>query len=376
MIMMGRIFVIASLLLLFSAFGASAQTTQPSATNEEPTTRHVVTVPPGFARVEVTGVVAFCEPADEAWVRQVLANLDPVTRPSTMPAELYDLVEAHRPEILRQLPEMLALDSDAKVRVMFDEKLVPVISRMRRLDPPIRYLVTTRPRLKELLRDGTWSDPRFYYNRAADDVTFDLSIPLSVERELDETILPALYKPEDPPDDKARKLREVVRETQASVLAAISRRCQFIVQMSFIEFIADEVFQPLNLKPDQAWIGLGVAGALGARYASLITGTPKEQIIAEMTYEHPRHPVKDRTIDLLDPTDPQDLRRNIVPLYIDAMRRKSTRVIDHWIDTDGTTPITQTIQAMRQQMPPDGEGLVNLIRKTTGTDLAPSLKAN
>src|SRR5687768_7556787 len=79
------------------AIGATAhgQATAPTtATTQRP--RYVMTIPPGFHKVEVGYRVALCEPADDAWVKKVLNDAPPTTMPTTMPADVIDRLNERR----------------------------------------------------------------------------------------------------------------------------------------------------------------------------------------------------------------------------------------------------------------------------------------
>lgn len=337
-----------------------------------PTTRRALVVPQGFERISESGRDAICMPADEPWVRQALQEAAPATRPSTLPIDLLERAKANRAEIARQIQQDLGFDDASVIDAMFDDKLLPMLRQFDELNPPIIYMPTTRDKLRELLRNG-WEDPRFYYNRAADDVQFRMAVNLTIDRAVDDTLLPAIYAPSDPIEQRKRVLIDSVQQSEAEIADAKSGRSQFLTQMAFVQLVNDQAMKPLNLSPEQAWFGLGVSGFLAAKYAAPILGVPRAQLLEAMTFEHPRNPVKAATIDLMHPTPATELRERYVALYLDAMRRKSIGVVAGWVGQAGEDAIARTLAAMRQAPPADAGALVELIRQTTGADLSPQL---
>jgi hypothetical protein len=130
---------------------------------------------------------------------------------------------------------------------------------------------------------------------------------------------------------------------------------------------------PLGLKADQAWLALGVTGFLAARYSAPIIGVQQDELIAAMTADRRRNTIRAATIDLLHPTPASNLREQYVPLYLDAMRRKSTLVVQDWVAQAGDDAIPKTLAALRQTKPADGPALLKLIQQTTGVDLSQNL---
>jgi len=349
---------------------ASAQTNPSTA----PAARHELTVPPGFVRLSISDREIICLPEDEAWVRQAVGVIQPATRPSTMPADLIQRAESARPEIERQIAADLGITDLAMIQALFDEKLMPMLRQFESLDPPLFYLATTRERLRDLVRDG-WKDPRFHYNRVANDVTFNMSINFNIDGPVDDTVFPVLYTADETDEQKAAKLIDTIQVAEKDITDLISNRSQFLTQMAFVQFINDLVMNPLELPTDEAWIGLGISGYLSARYSSPILDTPVETLLEAMTFEHPRNPVKVATVDLLHPTPASELRERIVPIYLDAMRRKSTSVVAQWVAEAGEEAIPKTLAAIRANKPADGAALVKLIQETTGVDLTAALSA-
>jgi len=167
-----------------------------------------------------------------------------------------------------------------------------------------------------------------------------------------------------------------VRRNELSVADAVSRQVQVATQIAMIEFIHQQAIAPLKLKADQEWFGLGVEQVLGCRYMADLTGGSYEQYVDRMQRDDPRNRIRAATIDLLHPTEEQSMRPQWVPLYRDAYRVKSARVMHDLIAKAGTGAVPMVLSAIRASPPADGPGLVRVIQMTTGVDLTVATKPN
>jgi hypothetical protein len=350
--------------LLAAAVSAHAQ---PPTTTTAPA-RHVVTVPPGFQTIIVRGQTLMVEPADAAWVRQATADLKPLTMPSTMPADLLSHFDANRAKLAAQMSGDLAIADPKTVEQFFDEKLRPMLARFAQLHPPLLYLVTTQPRLKQLMQNG-WSDPRVYYNRAADKVEISGVLSLSIVGEADDVLLPVIYEPSDSQEKKMQQLSDEMRISQSSLTQTIADRSIALTQVAFVGFIARQTIEPLKLKPDQEWLGVGLVGVYSAKYSSPLTGTDTAGLMQSMASDDPRNPLRSETIDLLHPTPRDQMRPVAVFAYDDAFRRKSTRVLEKWLKSASEADVPKLLVALRQNPPSDGAALLKQIQQISGVDL-------
>ena len=353
--------------------GATAPVaTAPAATARA---RHQITVPPGFQKVTVGFRTALCEPADEAWVKRVLGTVDPPQQPTTMPADLIDRVAQKRALLKARVAADLALGADtAALDQFFDQRLLPELAALRDLAPPMFYLVCSRERLRDLVKSGAWSDPRFYYNRAADDVAYNSDMRLSADGGIDDMAMPAIYPHDAPPDVRERTLSNTVRRGEAAVIDAVSKRAMIVTQLAMIDFIGQNAVQPLKLKLDQMWFGMGIEAVLSSRYAAELTGMRADDVLDRMTRDDPRNPVRAATVDLLRPADASSMRPEWVPAYNDAFRVKATRVVRQLLNQSGETGVSMALVAFRATPPPDGPALLKMIKVSTGVDLADAVK--
>jgi hypothetical protein len=358
--------MIRSLLILLGIATAASAQTQPTTTTAP--ARHVVVVPPGFETIIVRGQTLLIEPADEAWVRAALADLRPTSLPSTMPADLLSRFDANRKTIAAQMVTDLAIDDPKTIDQFFDDKLRPTLKRFAELRLPLFYLVTTQQRLKQLIQNG-WSDPRVYYNRAADNVEISGLLSLTIQGEADDILLPVLYEPGDSPLKKEELLADQVRTSQATLIKSVADRAMALGQIAFLDFIAEQAVEPLRDKPDQQWLGVGLMGILSAKYSSQITGLNGALMVHYMILGDPRNPIRPETIDLLHPLPRDQMRPGAVYAYDDAFRRKAARAVETWIEQAGEANVPKLLVALRKNPPADGIALLKLMQQIGGVDL-------
>jgi hypothetical protein len=336
--------------------------------------RYVLLMPPGFKAVVVGSHTAVVEPADEPWVRKSLETLKPTTLPSTMPSTLLDRLAANRNTLRDQLVKDLALPDPKVADKFLDETIKKQLSRYDEIAPPLYYMVTSGPRLKQLVKEG-WSNPRFYYNRTADDVQMSRAVNLNTDGPGDDVLIPVIVQPDEAADSKAQRLVNAIHTIENELAQRISQHSQATTQVAFISFMASDVLEPLKAKPEQEWFGVGASNVLSAKYLAQVNGMDPQAILTDMTADlNPRvNPMRPATVDLLHPTPLSDMRAEAIPYYVDAYRRKATRVVLGWTNRAGADSIPKVFAAMRKQMPADGAGLVKLIKDTSGIDLTAEL---
>jgi hypothetical protein len=124
---------------------------------------------------------------------------------------------------------------------------------------------------------------------------------------------------------------------------AFSRRAQIITQLSIIEFIEKQVFEPMKLKEDQRWLAYGIEAVLSAHYMNDTVGLSYDDLLRRMTVDNPRNPIRAQTVDLLRPNDQSAMKPQWVPLYLDAYRIRSTRVVQDWLKKTSDSSISLTL---------------------------------
>jgi hypothetical protein len=111
-----------------------------------------------------------------------------------LPATLLQKLTSQRDALLRQVAIDLALRDLTAAARTYDLDLVAPIRTLDNYRPPVYYLVASPDRVAALLQSG-WSDPHFYYNRAADAVSFNPAGMLTADRPQDEVIFPRPMTP-------------------------------------------------------------------------------------------------------------------------------------------------------------------------------------
>jgi hypothetical protein len=129
------------------------------------------------------------------------------------------------------------------------------------------------------------------------------------------------------------------------------------------------VVEPLKLKTDQEWLGVGLMGIYSAKYSSQVTGFNGPLMVHFMTMDDPRNPIRLETIDLLHPQPRQQIRPAALYAYDDAFRRKSARAVQSWIKQAGEAKLPQLLAALRTHPPADGAALLKQIQQLSGVDL-------
>ena len=94
--------------------------------------------------------------------------------------------------------------------------------------------------------------------------------------------MPVIYVPDATPEAKRKILEQIMRANEASVVDAYSRRPQLMAQLSLIDFIQKQALDPLKLKDDQQWLGLGMQAVLSARYMHDLLGISEDDLLTRM----------------------------------------------------------------------------------------------
>jgi len=353
--------------------GDASPATAPATTQAAPPAPpRKITIPQGFKLLTINARNVLVEPQDEAWVATALGKLQPTTKPATLPATLMQKLTSQREALLRQVAIDLALRDLTAAARTYDLDLVAPIRTLDNYRPPVYYLIASPDRIAALLQSG-WSDPHFYYNRAADAVSFNPSGMLTADRPQDEVIFPATYDAKETPEKHAETLAIVIGSTEASIQASIEIRARSLVGAQLAAIIQSQGVTPLELKEDQQWFGLGVASILSAKYASMITGDSRDELVKMLTAEHPANPIPTSAVDLLHPLNVNDMRQDMLPAYFDAVRRKAGRAVQAMVEKSGDAAIAKSVAAIREKKPADGAALVKVVQEASGVDVAPML---
>jgi len=335
--------------------------------------RHVVTIPPGFELVEVGGHKVICEMKDRQWVEQALHSVTPAERPATMPTNLLDRIADARADLVTEIATDFALDETSGLQAQID-RMVLELQSLESLRVPIFHLCTTEARLKELLSTEAWSDPSVRYNLVADQLMFRPGISLVDDRPMDDAVVITLYGADEEPAAKARNLAERVAAMDGELQKMISGRSMFITQMMLIEAIMQEAIAPLELPVDQQWLGVGLAGAMSAEYASVLVGRPRRELLILIAAELSNSAVHPRSIDLMNPPDMQAIRPEFIPAYADAYRRRSVAVAIRIVE-ENREKLPRLMRSLQEHRLESGKALIARIAEITGVDVSGDMPA-
>lgn len=370
--MFRSILVVSLAMAGLAAVGQQAPAAGPASAPVPP--RFQMVAPAGYEKVAGEGFTAVCLGRDVAWVRQAIGAVKPATRPTTMPADVLRKVTENRAAVVKQMVADLALPDDKLPNEFFDDSLIPTLKKLDAVRPSLFLLITTKPQLMELVQSG-WGEPRFRYNRVANDVSIDDRISLSIDRPVDDTVLPAFFDEKEAPDARAKRLTAQIQKLQGDLALTVANEAQPAVFNRLGQFLEDKVFAPLKLRKDQIWLAMGMNGYLAGKYGAQLSHVSKETWMQMTTYEDRRYPVSARPIDLVHPADPATLKPGAEVPYVQAMRRKAVAAVNRWATEKGDASITKALVAVREKKPADGESLVKVVQEAAGVDLSKDLAA-
>jgi hypothetical protein len=310
-------------------------------------------------------------------VKKALADIQPATRPATMPADLIKRATDARAELTKQMAADLGL-SEKEVAPLFDERLLPTLSKIDKLSPPVIFLVLTREKLRDVVTAG-WGSPRYRLNRVTNEVNFDQNVMMSIDQPMDDSVLPAFYAAADAPDKRAANMAAGIRQLEGTLATMIARQANPVVFSAVAQHIGTALFGDAQKLPrDQQWFAQGATGYFAAKYTAAITGLPRDAWMMEIAYDDPRLPIGGRSIDLAKPLPESAMKPAAVPHYNQALRRKAIRVFGYWASEPkgGEAGIAKVIAAVRAKQPADGAALIKLIQDVGGVDLTKALAAD
>jgi hypothetical protein len=320
----------------------------------------------------VANHVAVSKTADPDGLKNGIAEIKPATRPTTRPGVVLKKATAARDEVARQMMADLGVTDDKAIPALFDEKILPTLKKLEEIKPPVFFLVITRPDLRALCKDG-WGEPRFHYNRAVGEVSYVDNVMLSIERPMDDSVLPYFYEEKDSNEIRARNLGIGIQRLDTELANLVANQTEPEVFNLLTQHISTKCFDVAKTPRDQQWLAMGVTGYFAAKYAGMLTLEPRELWLKMMTYEDPRYPVSSKPIDLTKPIEVSAMKVAAVPYYDQAMRRKAVAVVMKWVEKTSEASVTKVLQAAKAKPPADGAALVKLIAEVGGVDLSKEL---
>ena len=102
---------------------------------------------------------------------------------------------------------------------------------------------------------------------------------------MDDTVLPVFYdekaKDKDAMDQRVKNLGEIVTNLDTGLLANVVQANPVVFSV-FSRFIQEQAIDPLKLRRDQSWLGMGIENYLSAKYTSQVTGTSFDELIGNI----------------------------------------------------------------------------------------------
>jgi hypothetical protein len=365
--MFRRIAILACPLLL----AALAQADSSPGPSTQPTA-HKAVVPPGYHVLSVGDRSAFCQPADDDWVKAVLASVPPTTRPTTMPSDVISAANQHRADLTTQINQDFALPDPKAVDAFFDSDLLPSLQKMSGMKVTVYYFPITQEDLASLLVAG-WSDPRFHFNRFANEVGYSPFFRLAVDKPMDDLIWWVPLRSGDSPSTRRDALGLQIKTFEALLAGNLSFFTQNQAEHLFENFIHKTVFVPLNLPARLQWIDFGASNLFAVKYCSQITGMAR-QFWTEQLIGHPGEPRPYLAIDLTNTLDPSQVRPEYLAQYDEMLLPKGAFVVQTLLAKAGDSALAKILPAWRAHPPQTAQDLIQSVQSATGVDLTPVMR--
>jgi hypothetical protein len=366
-----------ALAVLICVAGAVAAETgaasQPTTRTTMPAARKAQ-VPRGFEVVSAGGRSAFCRKGDEGWVRAALAETAAATRPTTMPSDIITMIQQRRQELTDQMMRDLSLTDRKAIDDLLDDKLLPMMRKIAAVNPTVYYFVATRGTVADLMEAG-WTDPRFHYIRFARDFSYSPSALLDPDRPLDDLVWWVEIHDYDNAATRRDALAAAIGRFEFGLLNHNSSTGKNEVEHQFEQFIHDRVFAPLKLPHTEDWFDFAGSNLFAVKYAAMVTGLARQVWIDDLI----GRPGQNRPflqLDLIDAMDPADIRPQYVGAYDRMLVLKGSVVFDAWLGHAGDGALAKVLPAMRAHAPATPQELIDVVKKQTGFDLAPLMKAD
>ena len=331
-------------------------------------------VPPGFHAVSAGGRSAFCQPADDDWVKSALQSVAPTTRPTTLPSDLISSVQQHRADLTSQMVQDLAQSDSKADDNLIDTVLLPDLKKMSAMKPTIYYFPATHDQVVNLLAGG-WSDPRFHYLRFANDLAYTSDFHLSADRPNDDIVWWTEIHDGDTLATRRDALVAQIKGLEARLTDNISLYSTNQTEHLFEAFIHQNIFLPLKLPERLQWLDFGTSNIYAVKFASIVTGMSRQYWIDQLI----GRPDESRPylhLDLINGIDPAQIQPQYVPLYDQAILPKGAYVIHSLMLKCGDTALARVLPAWRAHTPQTPQELIQSVRTATGVDLTPYMQAD
>jgi hypothetical protein len=340
--------------------------TQPAATRAA----HVTVVPPGYHEITIGTRSFLCLPEDDSWIHSAVATASPATRPTTMPADILQNVAQRRGQIIQQIVTELGLADTKAVDAAFDKEMIPPLEKMRDVEPKVYYFPITPSDLQKLIEAG-WSDPRYEYNRNANNVHYIEHVDIALDHQPDDVVIWARLADGDSSEQRSQALVSKIAEYENQFMFWKSAFAQTGVRHVMTALVRNEVTDKLNLPETLSWFGIGLSNVYAIKYSEMIAGTPANDVIRVILLGDQRNPMPWRPLDLMHPIKRDAMKPEYAPYYLDAAEHKGTFIAQQWVNKAGKDSLVKTLAAMRQKPPTTPDELIQIVKAASGIDITP-----
>jgi|GEM_PF-1269402 len=346
--------------------------TQPSPTATTlPTTRYTLIMPDGMQVVTAAGRKAICPPEISAAVTKAIIAVPPATRPTTMPSDLLATLDKLHQTFLDQLTGDLSLPQD-KVSEFLDKTWKHALEEWANVHPDVYTIVCTQAQLTAVVRAG-WHAPLFHYNVLAAQTMYTPRVTVPIGGQMDDVVMWAEIQPKASDDDIALAVNKTVGDYERLFPQSESRNAMLRSQDLLIRFMYDNSIAPMKLPESQSWFGMGVMGAMSAKYTSELVGVPRSTLAVALSSDNPNNPVRSAPLDLLHGIDPSIIRPEYLAPFRDAISRKAAGALQKVLNHSGDSVLPKIFAAIKASPPATNLDLVKMIKDISGVDISSDL---
>jgi hypothetical protein len=356
---------VSAIAAIFAATIASADT---------PTTApatYVFTLPPGLQQAGSGEHFVVFAPDYETVAKDGLAKREVTTRPTTMASDVLDKLAGQRLKLSSEMASDLALP-EATVQTFLDGPLKSALEKVKSLHARCFVIVAREEQIRAALKAG-WTAPPFHYNPLADRAVYELHYLVTTDQAPDDMVLWCQTQPDEKDDEITKTISQEFRAFDVGFTGVCSENAFLQTQKNLGDFLADKVIAPLKLPESQQWLGLGIEGAMSAKYESRLMGVSRADMVKMNTTEPDNNVIQATQLDLYHGFDTSEIKPEYVLAYMDAVRCKATIVVEKVLEKAGDTAMLEIIHSIQSTPPKDNTALVNIILSDTGVDVTNDL---
>ncbi|MBC7784395.1 MAG: hypothetical protein H7144_11205 [Burkholderiales bacterium] len=331
-----------------------------------------ISVPDGCVKLSLGTHAVICAPSDQMYASDVFAEFDRRRAAAKSPDELIARFSAKREllatAVLKDLPSL----TPSAVDLFFDTEVVPALQAAASPKSPQVFLLMTEKTLKQALTAG-WSTPSIQYHALADKVRV-VDEGFAIVSDYPKYTYVEIKPTDADYSSRVTSSADAVMEAESRDFALRDAKAIAGAMTRFETFIGRALPPNLVASADKEWFGIGLRGALAARYVALFHGDPPRRFVDAMVTPVGNVVVRAAELDLLQPYPLTSLKPAYVPVHQDARRRKSVAIMHHWLDRIEAGQVATTLQALDRLAPEDGLTLARIVHDTSGVELTALLR--